>query len=534
MWLQHLLKKGSLHVYHCAIDTIDHPQRHRKTTSGRSAPRPPPTTSSGVVGRPLRGGCVGRSGQPGRPYAPSCQRFEWETEALKGHIYDLIGSKSANLFITTTKQIAGYVGRTYTKGVDIRLAIENLALPVLQGPTAPTTADSLTVAIFREEVKEFVKRTRKLEENVQPLWALLWGQASDAVCTKLEARWDHEDMRQRSAEVELFNAIKDLMYNIQELKYIPLAIHLAWRHFYSSFQQRHVDAAHYLEQFNNHVDILERCGAALGEDPGTMHKVFEQEGIDPLTADEEELEQVRAKGREWYLALAFLLGADRTRFGRLLETYENDFMQGVDRYPRTRTDAFNILANYKEDKRNYIRVARSNNGVAFTTCDEPNNHYDTHESDGAPGEDPSVTSDLTGSTNPQQHGSTLVTTRSGHGRTPGHGSTGWGRGHGRIITCFHCGETGHYASACPYSLEEAQRRLEAVQSPRADDDTDTAEQLFMSGSTSGSRSGDQEDVNTTYQFLVSSNVNTKTRHGAHIPKEWILLDSQSTVSIFSN
>ena len=51
---------------------------------------------------------------------------------------------------------------------------------------------------------------------------------------------------------------------------------------------------------------------------------------------------------------------------------------------------------------------------------------------------------------------------------------------------------------------------------------------------SGSRSGGQKDVDTVYQFLVSSNVNTKTQHGTHIPKEWILLDSQSTVSIFSN
>ena len=78
------------------------------------------------------------------------------------------------------------------------------------------------------------------------------------------------------------------------------------------------------------------------------------------------------------------MGADRTRFGHLLETYENDFTQGVDQYPRTRTDAFNILANYKEDERNYLRVTRSNDWVAFTTCDESNNHYDAHDNDGPP------------------------------------------------------------------------------------------------------------------------------------------------------
>ena len=88
--------------------------------SGHSSPCPPPTTSSSVSGCQLRGGCAGHSGQPGCPYAPSRQHhFEGEMEALKGHIYNLIGSKSANLFITLTKQITGFVGWTYTQGGDI-------------------------------------------------------------------------------------------------------------------------------------------------------------------------------------------------------------------------------------------------------------------------------------------------------------------------------------------------------------------------------------------------------------------------------
>ena len=189
VWPQHLLKKGSIRFQHLVANAsaIDHPQPPRSSMSGRSGPRPPPTTSSGVVDRPLRGGHAGCSGQPGCPNASSRQRFEGETEAQKGHVYDLIGSKSADLFITTTKQIAGYVGQTYTQGGDICLAVENLALPTLEGPTTQTTTDALTVAIFCEEVKEFVKRTKKLEENVQHLWALLWGRALDAICTKLEA-----------------------------------------------------------------------------------------------------------------------------------------------------------------------------------------------------------------------------------------------------------------------------------------------------------------------------------------------------------
>ena len=85
---------------------------------------------------------MGCSGQAGHPYAPSHQHFDGEIEALKVHVYDLIGSKSADLFITTTKQITGFVGCTYSQGGDICLAVENLAAPMLEAPTAPTSTDA--------------------------------------------------------------------------------------------------------------------------------------------------------------------------------------------------------------------------------------------------------------------------------------------------------------------------------------------------------------------------------------------------------
>ena len=115
-------------------------------------------------------------------------------------------------------------------------------------------------------------------------------------------------------------------------------------------------------------------------------------------------------------------------------------MQMTMRYPRTRIDAFNILANHKEDERNHFRATRSNDGVAFTTSTETSNHPDTYGEDVSHIGDPSTTSDLTTSTNPQQQqGSALVTTGGGRGRNRnGRGSAGRGRS---ITTCFRCGDT---------------------------------------------------------------------------------------------
>ena len=115
----------------------------------------------------------------------SRQRFKGVTEELKGEIFDLVGSRSADLFIKTKKAVTNYVGRTYQHSGNIRRAIETLTLPTIPMPIAPV-ADPMPVllaVIFSEQVKEYVKQTSRLQENIKRLWALVWGQCLDAIRT---------------------------------------------------------------------------------------------------------------------------------------------------------------------------------------------------------------------------------------------------------------------------------------------------------------------------------------------------------------
>jgi len=53
-------------------------------------------------------------------YKSRQSKFEWQIDALKGHIYDCTDSRQADLYTTTTKEIAGYVAKN---GNDVRKAI---------------------------------------------------------------------------------------------------------------------------------------------------------------------------------------------------------------------------------------------------------------------------------------------------------------------------------------------------------------------------------------------------------------------------
>ena len=78
--------------------------------------------------------------------------------------------------------------------------------------------DPIGQAIFYEQVKEYVKCTNKLEENIKSLWSLLWGQSSNAICTQIEEPPTFEVMQETSAGLELLLALQALMFNVQEQK----------------------------------------------------------------------------------------------------------------------------------------------------------------------------------------------------------------------------------------------------------------------------------------------------------------------------
>ena len=123
-------------------------------------PGPPPTSDGRGPRSGRHGGRgTGRGGHGGcRNARPTIlrQRFDGATEVLKGEIFDLVGSRSADLFIKSKKAIANYVGRTYQHSGDIRRAIEILSLPTIPMPIAPVAdpIPPLLAAIFSEQVKE--------------------------------------------------------------------------------------------------------------------------------------------------------------------------------------------------------------------------------------------------------------------------------------------------------------------------------------------------------------------------------------------
>ena len=416
---------------------------------------------------------IGHSGQQqAKGFVPRTPKFEGKCADLKGHIYDCSDVRQSDQYTKTTKEIAEYVGRTYTYGDDARLAVETLALSTLAKPTdPPADANRTDTRIWEKTVDEHVKQRLRLDENMKTLYSLVWGQCTDIMRQKLEAHESFAGVSSTGDGLGLLRLVKGVAFQFQSQKYLPHALHEALKRYYNCSQGKYATAQVYLEHFQNVIAVVTECGGSIAGHPGVENLIIAEGGIAREDMTAAQIVAVRETATARSTAMTFLLGCDRSRFGRLIEDLENDYLQGRNHYPGTIAEAYNLLTNWKQERSGWRAPAAD--GVAFSNVDDK-------------------------------------------GRTPR-----TGKAH---ITCHRCEKKGHYASECP-------ERRESHEAASGGNGPKTGAMLLNAGI----RDGEFNEPTVHFQFLNSSDgIACQIGHDGKLPRNWILLDNQSTVDVFCN
>jgi hypothetical protein len=119
------------------------------------------------------------------------------------------------------------------------------------------------------------------------------------------------------------------------------------RDFYSLTQGKHRSNEEYYDEFNLHVSTAEESGATIGTHPGGVTELLNDRAADPDDPTNGEQEKAIKMATNRYLAVTFLLGADRIRYGStMVEEIENEYLRNKDdtskvgTYPRTVAEAY--------------------------------------------------------------------------------------------------------------------------------------------------------------------------------------------------
>ena len=301
-------------------------------------------------------------------------------------------------------------------------------------------------------------RVEYVEQNLKATFTVIWGQCSESMRAKVKSLPEYTEKENESDCVWLLKSIRGIMLRFEGQRYVFLSHSDALQNLCHFRQGIEMSLSTYLEEFQNLVDVYEHYGGSIGASPGLINAI--KEGTDK--------EKTKA-ARNKTLALSFLKGADRRRFGSLWTDLENQFSRNNDQYPSDLTEAYSMLVSYKATR----------------------NQEHTRQ---LPSSVTTPVSDITGITFTQNGATVAGSDNVTHAQ----------------ITCFNCNNKGHYASACPTA--------DGIQLLQARD----TEQV--NGEITDNK---QQEI---FEFTFA-HVNS---HNRLIPNTWVLLDSQSTVSVFNN
>ena len=280
-------------------------------------------------------------------------RFEGREPRLQGHIYDWTGERTPERYIRTTREISTYVGVVYTKyNADFTAAVDTLDLPDPTEPPAPDPANPVAFERWKYEYKEYMSKVQEYTNFRSGLYNLVMGQCSEALKERLKSHKDFLDANQNG--IALLTLIRSLLHTFEERRKLADGLSDVKMAFYKLRQGKYMKLERYHELFLAQVEVMDEVGVTI-PDSALIQHVAEQHGRGVATAAD------RAEAKQIALAIQFIKGTNANHKPYLTHL-RNSYLDGLDVYPNTVQEAYNILQR-REETHNIPTV--ENDGVAF-------------------------------------------------------------------------------------------------------------------------------------------------------------------------
>ena len=110
------------------------------------------------------------------------------------------------------------------------------------------------------------------------------------------------------------------------------------------------------------MEVMEQLGITLGAYHGMVYHIMNESGQSRSDLQPEAITKATDSAIELYQTTAFLLGSDRSLFGKFIKEIQNDYAMGVDKYPKTLQEDYYILHHYNFYDREYKSPINNTSG----------------------------------------------------------------------------------------------------------------------------------------------------------------------------
>jgi len=425
-------------------------------------------------------------------------------KSLSDYSYYLGSASQASDYETTTDYVINYIKKTYSDGKDIADALTKLKAPDIN-TWKPSLQASLIVGTdpkdiikrdtenrqfeieFKQELSRYSSRKQQYEENLVKAYALIRERCTEAMKIKIESRHDFES-KILDNPIELLLAVKQHSLNYQEYRYNMSIMADSFKNLFATKQKEGENLAAYARRFKTASEILE---SHIGGNIILPSMVKQHPSYDETMTDEEK-SKIVSICHEQFLSFLLLEQADQKKYGSLMTVLGTQHSLGNDQYPRNLSQATNVLSNHRHD----VGKGKPNNNN--------NNNKKGNEEDDDKSQMPLSFAQIEG-------------------------------------RCYCCGSTDHKSPKCPnksktakddWWINKAQQHLQTQQHNQTTEN--------QSSTSNGAESATQSTKSMLPQAWINMHL-SQVRHVQLLSeysqldmKNWILLDSQSSTTIFCN
>ncbi|CAJ1963603.1 unnamed protein product [Cylindrotheca closterium] len=434
---------------------------------------------------------------------------------LKGYYYELpnvdprvppflqVVKAHIAYFVSNRKDASDYL----MVGESTSTAKDPFSLPPLVAPNLPDWDN-------KQEEHDYLKKDKKYEAeksvckaNEAALCAMLKRHCSAAFLSAAESHPKWSTVIANNSSMDMLKVFQIVAATGGSTNVDPTMMGVeAQRKAYTCKQKENQTNAEYLQVFMQLSNTARFCDCPMG---ASLSRLIQETGkSDPTLA---ELRAVEEKIVEKEMArMAFLLGADRKRYGGLIaQANHARLFSGSDTFPTTMSGAIELLNNSRPLVTLYHSSIRSSEiGASFLADGQPS----TESGAGGRGGGPNG--------------------RSGGGRNGGRGSSGRG-GRGR-----------DFERRPNRNHEQHETHITDTSNNNNNDEVDeyltTEEPSDSTNPVNTDSIAVDEDVSTTEHLFLHSNnklyvkLILKRHPQSGLPVTWIVLDTGSTANIFCN
>ena len=420
--------------------------------------------------------------------APRTENKE-NNKSIKDWTYYIGSAKQASDYEAITDFLINQIKETYEFGNDIAMAIVNQEpvktdswRPTLQkssnsDPDSKDAENEQYKMEFQADYESYKVRTQTYVNNNTKAYALFWGKCAKGMKNKIEARTDFKSNIENNP-FELLKMIKEHAMSYQENRYNMSVILDSLLTLLTTRQKENESLQDYTKRFRVTREVYESHsgGPLILRRPLLENKAYKEYPINMPEHENNKLMEQQAS--EQLLAYAYLAHADQAKYGSILNGLITQQSLRNEQYPRNVTEANNVLSNHKFD--------------------------------------------ITRSTNKNQNKNSNDQTK----REPGQEkiNLSFSQIEGR---CFCCGKTGHKSPQCRFKDK-----------PKSEWHFNKSQQSLAQAGKTESKEPESKPASENKQSTPSKSegwagVNHQLYQQENM-KEWILLDNESTVTIFCN